>query len=240
MIAFKRIFIIFSLFGIFASSYSCAQKNKGSGNVVKQERQTGPFHSLEINGIVNVYITQGDNESIVVETDDNLQDAILTENNNDRLVIKEKKGVFEKFTKVNVYVTVTNLSKLEVSGISNVECQNQLQTEKLDVDISGTGNITLDVNCQILKTDISGVGNVNLKGEAKNAVIEKSGAGSLRAFELTVQTLEIENSGIGNAEVTAVKEISIESSGAGNLHYKGDPVVKKLETSGIGHVKKVE
>ena len=52
---------------------------RGSGNVVTQERQVSGFDSVALSGVGEVFITQGDKESLTVETDDNLMRYIQTE-----------------------------------------------------------------------------------------------------------------------------------------------------------------
>jgi hypothetical protein len=82
------------------------------------------------------------------------------------------------------------------------------------------------------------VGQVTLKGKVAKAEISNSSVGNTNASELIADTLNLENSSVGNVEVHATKEISINSSGIGNVNFGGGAVVKNLSSSGIGKVTK--
>lgn len=219
-----------------------AQKKwKGDGNVVKEKRTVEAFEQLELSGVFNVQLNQGDKEEVIVETDQNLQLLVETVNENGKLIIKSKKGVNKrKSTKMVVYVTLTNINYLEIGGVGNVTCVNQLSLNNLNLEVSGVGNANLNLDCDALNAEFSSVGNIELIGEVETAFIENSGVGNLNAYELEVQNLDLENSGIGNAKVYASHELSVENSGMGNLYYKGSAEIKDFETSGMGKVKRVD
>jgi hypothetical protein len=60
-----------------------------------------------------------------------------------------------------------------------------------------------------------------LSGEAEAAVIRNSGVGSLEAATFVVQNIDIENDGVGNAEVNAAKKLSVKQSFLGKVSNKG-------------------
>ncbi len=51
----------------------------GNGNVVEQERKLAGFTALEVSGAIEVNISQGDTQKLVVITDANLQENVKTE-----------------------------------------------------------------------------------------------------------------------------------------------------------------
>lgn len=235
---------IFVYFFIIASTVlcglSCAQGLKGNGNVISEERTVSTFTHLSINGVFNVFIDQGDKESVKIETDENLQDIIETIHTGSKLTIRWKdKASVKESTKMNVYVTVKNMDVLGIKGVGNVSTTSPLKTETMELSVSGVGNTSLEINCKTLTADFSAVGNIELKGTTDEADIIAEGTGNLKAFDLIVKKLTLKVSGIGNTEVHAEEEISITSSGVGNVSYKGNPVVKSMNNSGVGKVRKV-
>ena len=68
------------LTAIAFATTACAQNVSGNGDVVEENRPVEPFSSIDIGGVLNVYLTQGDTESVTVEADENLLDLIITEN----------------------------------------------------------------------------------------------------------------------------------------------------------------
>lgn len=89
------------------------------------------------------------------------------------------------------------------------------------------GNVDLDFTANKLKLNNASVGNVKLQGKAQTAVFKNSGVGNLRAGELVVQSLDIDNSGVGNAEVNAEKELKVNDNMLGRVTNKGAAPMKK-------------
>lgn len=236
----KILSYFFALFTMTFVTTACAQNISGNGEVVEENRSVESFSSIDIGGVLNVYLTQGDTESVTVEADENLLDLITTENRGSTLVVKLKKGVdIKKAKEKNVYITLRSIDALEVGGVVNVKSTNALTADAFDLDIGGVSNTDLELRCDRLNAQADMVGNLTLRGEVREANIKNGGVGSLKAFDLKVDRLTIKNSGVGSAEVQAQEEISITSSGVGSVRYKGDPVVKELSTSGVGKVKKI-
>ena len=80
----KRLSMWLALMVLMAASLACAvpfvgiRTIKGSGNVVTEERDVSGFDRVALSGFGEVIITQGDKESLTVETDDNLMRYIET------------------------------------------------------------------------------------------------------------------------------------------------------------------
>ncbi len=236
----KTLSYFLALFTMTIFTTACAQKISGNGNVVEENRPVESFSSIDVGGVLNVYLTQGDTESVTVEADENLLDLIITENRGNTLVVKLKKGIdIKKAKDKNVYITLRSIDELEVGGVVNVKSTNTLTADAFDLNIAGVGNTDLELRCDRLNAKADMVGNLTLSGEVREANIRNGGVGSLKAFDLKVDRLTIKNSGVGSAEVQAQDEISINASGVGSVRYKGDPVVKELSTSGVGKVKKM-
>ena len=72
------------------------------------------------------------------------------------------------------------------------------------------------------------MGNVTLSGEARTATVKNSSVGNLEANGLIVQEMDIENSGVGNAEVHVVRELKVKDSFLGKVKNKGKAPLKKM------------
>ena len=66
---------------------------KGSGNVILEERDVSGFDQIVMAGAGQIIITQGDRESLSIETDDNLLEYISTEVTGDTLEIDFTKDI---------------------------------------------------------------------------------------------------------------------------------------------------
>lgn len=216
------------------------RKIRGNGNVVTEEHKVGSFSELFLDGVCNIYIDQGSEEKVVVEADENLHEYIYVDHSGDRLDIDMKSRInIRSRNKLNIYVTVKDLQRLRIMGVGNVKTDGSLKLDDLKIKVTGVGNVELDVEANTLDAEINSVGNITLAGEINEAEISNKGVGRLDAYDLRLNKLDLNVSGVGKTEVYVEKEIAVRSTGVGNVHVRGDAVITELHSSGVGKVKKM-
>lgn len=233
-------------FLIVASVSSCfnigGKRVKGNGNITVDERSVSSFEEVEVQGAIDVYVEQGSLAPVRVETDENLQSYIKVETKGDKLVVKSRSGYNLKPTrKTKIYLTSPTYRRLDVSGACNIYSGNRLVLQNpLSLEVSGAGDIKVDVSGPAVSAKVSGSGNVDMKGETKNFNLKISGAGDARCYELLSETTKVDISGAGSAQVFASVLLDAEVSGAGSIKYKGNAANVNQQVSGAGSVKKAE
>ncbi len=210
---------------------------RGSGNVVTEEREVSGFDSVALSGVGEVFITQGDEEALTIETDDNLMRYIESEVRDGRLELRIADNTIPIPSQSIIYrVSVVDLTELDSSGAGSFEI-GELDTDRLDVSLSGAGNIRIDsLSATDLAVTISGAGNVELAGQVGTQEIDMSGLGNYNAPDLESQTASVRISGAGSAVVWVLDTLDVEISGAGNVEYYGSPEVPREIISGAGRV----
>lgn len=216
---------------------SCINSIDGNGNVVKEKRTLTTFNKIDISGGFEVFLNQGNNELLEIETDENLLELIETEVRKNTLYISSKKPI-GKAEKLKLYITIVNLKDIDVSGAIELTNKGTFKGENLEIEVSGAADINLNVDVNNLTMDMSGASETTLTGEADNFEIEISGAGELDAKKLKTNNSSIEISGAGSAIIFAKKTLDVSVSGAASVKYKGSPKVKK-DISGAGSVEKL-
>ncbi len=214
---------------------------KGNGHIIEKAYTVQSFDEIKIDGVFNIHLTQGNTESVRLSIDDNLLPYITVKNEGNQLIVKWEKAKNSSLNNVksDLYITFKNLNELALNNVGKSVTTNTLKLESLKLDINSVGETNLKLNCRKLEIDHNGVGSLVLEGAATKASIDCSGVGGLKAFDLVVDVLNLQCSGVGSAEVTAEKEISISASGVGGVRYRGDAKAVQLNASGIGRVKKV-
>lgn len=213
---------------------------KGDGNVITETRSVGNFDGIEVSGAFDIYITQDNSYTVKVETDDNLQGYVITEVQGNELRIRPENHVNLRPTRMKIYVSAPVFKSLEASGACNIYSQNKLSSsEKMDIELSGSSDVVLDINAPEVEASLSGAGSVELKGETKELNIDGSGSSDIRCFDMKADNVSIDISGAGSAEVFANTKLDVEVSGSGDIKYKGSPSVQQ-RISGAGSVKKVD
>lgn len=228
---------IFLLFSVF--SLSCyAQRVTGNGNIQSQVRETGSFNKIDCSGTFHIFLTQGNETQVKIETDENLLPYIITEVNGNTIDLKIKKDISVNPSKsINVYITLPELVALNISGVCKAQSQNTLQSDHLKIGVSGTADMDLKINTETLKTIISGTAKMNLQGKATSAEFQISGSGNVMADDLVADNTEAHISGMGKLHVNAQKELKVSISGMGKIWYKGNPAVNE-SISGMGKIMK--
>jgi hypothetical protein len=210
-----------------------AQKQEtleGNGNRITRTVSVQPFTSLEASGVYELKLTQGNSEGVQIEADENLQDLFTVRNDGGKLVIemKDMKNKNLRTQKgLRVYVQFKNLKSMDLRTVGNVSSTNNLSFEDLELTNGSVGNVDLDLTATKFELENSSVGNITLSGKAENAVMKNSGVGSLKAGDFVVQTLDIDNSGVGGAEVNAEKGLKVQDSFLGKVRNKGAASARK-------------
>ena len=135
-----------------------------------------------------------------------------------------------------------NIESLDVSiaGSGKVTGNKALNVESLDVGIAGSGGFKAKmVKTNDLDVEIAGSGLVSLGGSANSADYSISGSGRIDAFGLQVPRCDVSITGSGTAYVFVSKVLNADISGSGRVDYRGSATLSK-SISGSGRVNKVE
>jgi hypothetical protein len=92
---------------------------------------------------------QGDKESVTVETDENLQDNIITEVRGDKLVVKVEDRIRRSKSK-SVYITLVNINEISISSGCHFETKSTIKAKELDLKVSSGANANLDIHADKL------------------------------------------------------------------------------------------
>ncbi len=229
--------VLITVFIVFSSCLVLGER--GNGNVVRQERKVSSFDAIEVSGAFNIILSQGSTQSVIVEADENLMKIIKTEVEGGKLVIDQKKPI-QHSTSLKVFITITNLKTLELSGAVDVITEGRLTLPELRINGSGASDSKFDLDVRQLDVDCSGGSKLKFRGIATKTHMEVSGAVDLFAYDLVTENFNLEISGAGKAQIYVNKELNVDISGAGSVHYKGNPTKVIENVSGAGSIKKAE
>lgn len=225
-----------------ACNYIGGERVVGSGNVTTQDRSISGFSAVESSGFFDVYLSSGSTQNVRVEADDNLHEYIETTVNGNELEIDTRDGYRIKTNKdIKIYITSPEFNKVHLSGSGNIISQNQIKgNDKIDLSVSGSGNIKVDLHAPSVDAHMSGSGDVNLSGEARKFEGSLSGSGNIRAMDLKTEETSIRISGSGNADVFASTKLDVRVTGSGDVRYKGGVQQVTSNITGSGSVKKMD
>jgi hypothetical protein len=239
-----RKFLLFLLSVVVLSScrFGSGKRVEGNGHIKSVERSVGSFSEVEVHGAIDVHVSQGDEKPVRIEGDENLLEYIEIKQNGNKIEVRTRRGYnLRPSSDLKIYVTSPRFSKIDVSGACDIIGDTKISNnDKLNLQVSGAGDIRMEVDVPVLSADISGSGSVNLKGRTRDFSCDLSGAGHARCFDLLSENTTIDISGAGDAEVYASMKVDAEVSGAGSVKYKGDAATVNQKVSGAGSVRKVD
>ena len=200
------------------------------------------FSAINASSGVDVYLSQGSTESVEVEAEEESLKYLITEvDNNNTLVIKMDdswKRWFKEMEPVKVYVTFTNLDRIQLSGGTDVMGQGELEFENLQISSSGGSDIRLNLRVNELEVNSSGGADVVLKGNAAYLKGSASGGSDIKAQELDTEVAEINSSGASDVHVKVSRALKASASGASDIVYYGNPKEVEISTSGASDITK--
>ena len=237
----KKIKFLTTLFLILSITAVCqAQIRKsihGNNNVVTKERQTRSFSGIKVSSGINVYLKQGNEQSLMVEADENLHKYIMTELKGDIMHIYTDANIRSAKEK-KVYITMKEIKSVKASSAGDVIGETPINTDEIEINASSAGDIRLEIFANDIEVNISSSGDITLSGEADNLEASLSSAGSLNALNLIVRKANISVSSAGDADVNVTESLQAKASSAGDVRYTGNPKYVDAHSSSAGSIRK--
>lgn len=223
------------------SCYTTQTKGiKGNLKIVKEERNIKAFTQIKAASIFKIYLKQGSPQSVVVETDENLIDMIQTSVSGGTLSL-DISGNIQEITTLNIYITVENLTKIDISGVSKLEIETPLtvnstmyiemsgasvlnakEINATDVmlNLSGAAKTKAIINCNTLDINSSGAANAKLEGKANKQTIKASGAVKINLQHMKSVETNVTASDAANVTIPKGTISNINSTGASSIQTK--------------------
>lgn len=215
--------------------------------VTKKTLELPEFKSIYVNSGYTVYLKQTNKQEVSVEaladiyeaTEIKVEDGILMINV-ERKPDNPNKSLWAKIDDIKlnptmkVYVSVKDIRSLQVNGRGKIVSENSIASDDLELGITGSGSMEIDVKGRKLTTELSGSGSMILKGYATSNKVRLSGSGNLNAFNCELESANVSVGGSGAAEITVNDMVEAYVMGPGSIKIKGNTkkVTKKVYGSG--------
>lgn len=237
-------FIAFGLTLLITISCSAqwGKRIKGNGNNTTIERSVGSYDAVSLAGWFDVDLVAGEEGQLILEGESNLLEYILTDVKDGKLRIKVKKGYNLKPSSwdngIRVTVPIESVNAVKLSGSGDVVGKTTIKSDKFETALSGSGDLTLDIESNSIEASMSGSGDINLSGNTENFEVSISGSGDIKAYDLEADNVDATVSGSADIKVTANKMIRARVSGSGDISYRGNPSKVDTKSSGSGDISK--
>lgn len=222
---------------------SCAQYStnaiSGNGTISTINRTTSTYEGVKCSGSMDFNLIKGTEGNITLKGESNLLPYIITEVQNNILIIKVKDGVNLKTSKsedILITIPFEDINEVSLTGSGDVINNDVISSNYLKVNVTGSGDIVLDINATTTETSITGSGDIALKGDTENLEATVTGSGDFHGYNLNAKHTNVSVTGSGDAEVVSLNSLKGRVSGSGDIGYKGNPEKEDTKVSGSGSI----
>lgn len=209
-----------------------------------QLRAVKGYHGIRVSNAIDVYLSQGQDEKVVVSArDQDVRNKVETSVVDGILIIRlEQPQKWWKWwgsrnQKVKAYVSYTTLDEIGASGASNVYVDGVISGDRLSLGLSGASDFKGAVKVNTLTIHQSGASDSHITGQVSGtATIDLSGASDVKGYDLVVEQCSARASGASDVQITVNKQLDAFCSGASGVYYKGPGMIRESHTSGASNV----
>ncbi len=209
-----------------------------------EPRAVTTFNAIKVSHAFDVYLVQGTEEGLAVSAaDKKYLSYIKTESKDGVLKVWYDGGSLRNSNtgkmKLKVYISFSDISKLEVSGACDVYVKSVIKLDNLKLKLSGASDIREGTwHIGKLGVDMSGASDIVMRGTVGQLDINASGASDFSGYGLQVDYGNFNVSGVSDIKITVNKEFSAQASGNSDIKYKGQGVIRSVKTSGSSSITK--
>lgn len=235
----KSLVKILLVFAITFSSISCifADRVKGNGKVVTEERTVRSFDGISASAGLNVVLVQGEKEFLEVEADENILKYILTDVKDGILKVRWKSGTnIRKYKKALVHVTCKNINMVKASSGADIYCKGLIKAQNMTISASSAADIDISIEGETISCKASSGADIDLKGKTNKLLVTASSGSDINAVEVAANIVDAKASSGSDITVTVFKEINASASSGADITFYGEPELKNVKSSSGGDI----
>jgi len=228
-----------------------------------QVRKLPNFTSIRVSNAIELFISQSNKTEVAVSaSSDEYKNRIITEVVGGTLIIRMADN-YSRWWKwgnedyrIKAYVSVNELYAITGSGATNIKIVNGVNAEKLKITLSGASDMKGDIKAGTLLADLSGASsfkgtvqanafsvkgsgacNFDISGAGEDLIVDVSGASSVKMFDYLVKGASVDASGASSVKLNVSGMLKPHATGASSIDYKGNAIIKEMQSSGASSVR---
>lgn len=225
---------------LFLTAIASAQDRvKGNGKIVTEKRNTRAYQDIKVTGSFDVDLVSGNEGSITIQGEENILPFVKVEVEDNVLKVSTEKGKNISPSlgkKIQITIPFESISSVTLSGSGEIKTKNTVKAADFNANLSGSGDLVLDVDTSKFEINLSGSGDVVLTGTTNDFTSKLSGSGDIDASGLKAKNVDVAVSGSGDSKVFCSESLYARVSGSGDIEYKGNPIKKDTKVNGSGEI----
>ncbi len=214
---------------------------QAAGDMVSHEIPVSQFEELIVYGRIKLFIEQGEEHKVIIESGENLISEVSAEVENGRLSLRNENhcNFFRDYELTTVYVTVPNLTWLQNAGNRTIESVGELHfpeiwlrsfNQEKDPEIYTNGDFRMKLISDNIRITTDGYSNFFLSGEVGYFDVYIADDDSrVEAAELIAQTVDIQHRGTNKIIVNPQQVLKGEIRSTGDVISVNRPPEVRIE-----------
>lgn len=235
---FAVAFLIAILFSSCKHDLDFGRKITGSGHVVTKERNLAPFTKIEVSQALDCEVTQGNNQKVTIEADDNLQDGIITTVNNGVLKISSKYNNYNNIKSKIIRIQIPIISSLEATSASSLITKNSIKGNTIYVKSSSASKIVANIEADKIVLEATSGSELNIEGKALEVTTASSSGSSIDATNLLANDINSQSTSGSTTIVNPILKLKAHASSGSSISYSKTPKNLSVEENSGGSVDK--
>jgi len=200
---------------------SAQDKLKGNKIVITENREISPFEKIVIKDKIEVEIIQGNETFVKVETDENIQFAVLTEVKGNTLTISLSNKIIKRKL-LKVYIGINNrINEISTSDKVDITSNGILNLDHLILNAGGDSKITMNIKCSHFTLNNLESANLNLSVNTDEGIVNANKTGRAK-INLKSEKMEIFSRGNSTTELTGTtSEMIVNAENKSSLKAEG-------------------
>ncbi len=190
---------------------------KGNGNVMTETRNLdASFHSIKAAEGLDVYLTQGNSESVKVQADENLHDIILTEVKDGVLHIHTDENIARSSAQ-KVMVEFDDIRKITSTSGSDVFSTNTIKTDRLELKSTSGSDMELEIDAESVVCKATSGSDLRLSGTTNRLSAESTSGSDIKAAKLKSKITDAKATSGSDITLYSSEELTAKASSGGDI-----------------------
>ncbi len=209
---------------------------KGVGEPIKKALTVEPFHGIEVNGSMDVEIVKADVQAVEVEAQANIAELLTTDVKSGVWIVSTSKS-YSTDKPFIIRIRVPSMDLVHINGSGDVKSADEFDVAKVDLAISGSGDIQFAAKATSMRAAIDGSGDIRMTGSCSKLSAAIAGSGDVKASELVTADLSVDIAGSGDVSANASGAVNVAIAGSGDVVLMKKPASIKESIAGSGEVR---
>ena len=243
----KYIYILISVLFFACNSEDANDCFQTSGSIIQNEFEAAYFNKILVKKDVELIVTQGSEQRVVIETGENLMNDIDISVIDNELIITDNNNCnwIRDYGITKAYVTVTDISEIRSASQFKVSSDGTIQSNNLTLiaenfwneEYYNLADFHMEIDCNMLRAVTNGLSVFYLNGNTNKLQIEfYAGLGKFEGENLLADEVQVYHRGSNDMIVNPVNKLTGELRSTGNLISVNEPPIVEVEQHYTGQL----